>query len=353
MTRASNHPTVPATISHKQQNITQQRRNETNTYIYINTQGQQNRLEMAAVQTSNFLPEIQHLLDTQGEKGTTALEVNCACCRQSRLDISRSVRFAPAPPTPTFRTPRPHPREARKTPSPTRRYPTERTVALPCGHVIGARCLGNMLTSKTHMATCPSCDYRMMYDCGHPIAAALIPVQADGGAGEEDGGSVRDRFPLTIPEGGAAPEHCKQCRWKEVTRRTSVSLGVECAVCRQQELAGLPHNEAEHERHRTEHLTEGLRADLTKMMAELWPDFKTRETATSAEREAADKDRRQATLSVLIAMVLSDLEETIWYRTPARGLSDEQTKRHHASVAGVRETLLEWLVNPEDSRRTW
>ena len=291
---------------------------------------------MATVQTSNFLPEMQHLLDVQGEgSGAAALEVLCACCNENLLDISRSARAAAAPGT-----------------SPSRRPATERTVAFPCGHVIGGRCFAQMLTdSKAQHATCPSCDYRMTYEgCGHPIAPALIPVRA-AAAAAEDGGSVRDRFPLTMVEGGPEPGNCKECRWKTVRRRASIALGVDCAVCRQRELAGLPHSEGEHEQHHAEHLTTGLRRELEGIMALVWPDFETRETATSAETAAAYSDHRQATVSVLVAMALSELEETIWVRTPVHDLSDKLVGKHHAAVSLMQQSLLGWLM--EESRRIW
>lgn len=293
---------------------------------------------MATVQTSNFLPEMQHLLDVQGEDSTaTALEVLCACCNENLLDISRSARVATALGT-----------------SPSKRPVTERTVAFPCGHVIGDRCFAQMLTASKPQkhATCPSCDYRMTYErCGHPIAPALIPVRD---AAAEVGGSVRDRFPLTIPEGGPTPDNCKECRWNTVSRRASISLGVDCAVCRQREVAGLPHSEGEHEKHHAEHLTTGLRSELEGIMKLVWPDFETRETQTSAETATAHSDRRQAMVSVLVAMALSELEETIWVHTPSHDLSKELAKKHHAAIHSIKENLLSWLMeSPEDSRRTW
>ena len=109
--------------------------------------------------------------------------------------------------------------------------------------------------------------------------------------------------------------------------------------------------EGEHEQHHAEHLTTGLRRELEGIMALVWPDFETRETATSAETAAAYADHRQATVSVLVAMALSELEETIWVRTPVHDLSDKLVGKHHAAVSLMQQSLLGWLM--EESRRIW
>lgn len=300
---------------------------------------------MATVQTSNYLPDIQHLLDIQGDDGAVALEVICASCHESKLDVSRSARCVPLDPDLDVAALEffdgAHPYIPRY-----QKLGIERTVAFPCGHVLGDRCVARMLMEDSQCGICPSCDYKMHYiPCGHLVAPALVPVH-----GNEP---VRDRFPLTIPEGGKA-KACKECRWRAVVSKLHFALAADCALCRQRGEAKMPYSETEHEAHRNEHLTFGVKDSLASIMRLIWPDFVTRETDTSADKAVADADRRQATLSVLFAMVLSELEDTVWYRTPTKPLSAEYSGRHHATVSSIEHTLLGWLMElRDDSRRAW
>ncbi|RYP10709.1 hypothetical protein DL764_000499 [Monosporascus ibericus] len=276
---------------------------------------------MATVQTSNYLPDIQHLLDIQGKDDAVALEVVCACCRQSKLDVSRSARY--------------------------QKLGAERTVALPCGHVVGDRCVTRMFIRTPPPVACPICEYKMIYvPCGHFIAPALIPVNGND--------PVRDRFPLTIPEGGNVPSACKECRWRTVQSKLRFVLVADCGLCRQRAELEMPYSEAEHEAHRAQHRAFGLKDTLAGIMELVWPDFVTRETGSSADKATADADRRQATLSLLVAMALSEVEDTVWYRTPARKPSGEVTRRNAAAVNSIEKSLLSWLMGArDDSRHTW
>ncbi|RYO96475.1 hypothetical protein DL765_011564 [Monosporascus sp. GIB2] len=296
---------------------------------------------MATVQTSNYLPDIQHLLDVQGNSDAVALEVVCACCRQNKLDVSRSTRYASSdqPATKGLKSHRHLPRY--------QKLRVERTVALPCGHVLGDRCVTRTFIKTPPPVTCPTCEYKMLYvPCGHFIAPALIPVNGND--------PVRDRFPLTIPEGGNVPSACKECRWRTVQSKLRFVLAADCGLCRQRAELEMPSNEAEHEAHRAQHRAFGLKDALAEIMELVWPDFVTRETGSSADKAMADADRRLATLSLLVAMVLSEVEDTVWYCTPSRKPSGEVTRRHAAAVTSIEHSLLSWLMEArDDSRRTW
>ncbi|RYP75550.1 hypothetical protein DL769_003796 [Monosporascus sp. CRB-8-3] len=296
---------------------------------------------MSRVQTSNYLPDIQHLLDVQGNDDAVALEVVCACCRQSKLDISRSARYPSSDQSlskdlgthgylPRYRKPG-----------------VERTVALPCGHVLGDRCVTHMFIKTPPPVACPTCEFKMLYvPCGHFIAPALIPVKGNR--------PVRDEFPLTIPEGGKIPSACKECRWRTVQSKLRFVLAADCGLCRQRAELEMPYSETEHEAHRAQHRAFGLRDALAEIMELVWPDFVTRETGSSADKATAEADRRQATLSLLVAMVLSEVEDTVWYHTPARKSSGDVTRRHAAAVNSIEQSLLSWLMEVRsDSRRTW
>ncbi|KAK7756140.1 hypothetical protein SLS62_001732 [Diatrype stigma] len=299
---------------------------------------------MATIQTSNYLPDIEGLLDSQGDEKAVGLEVLCACCQESTLDISRSARYASSSTGDDEELAGTEDPDAAHTCFP--RYQKrgiERTVALACGHVLGDRCTARMLMEDAQCVVCPSCHYKMQYAaCEHAIAPARVPVR-----GVEP---VRDRFPLTIPEGGA-PTACKECRWRAVAAKLQLALSADCALCFRRQQA---EDEAEHRAHRAAHLERGVRDALAEVMRLVWPDFVTRATDAAARRAVEDADRRQATLSVLVAMALSELEGTIWCRTPARPLSAESSRRHHANVASIEVQVLGWLMEVrDDSRRAW
>ncbi|KAI1213585.1 uncharacterized protein F4807DRAFT_270886 [Annulohypoxylon truncatum] len=299
---------------------------------------------MAQVQRSNYLPYIQQHLDTQDDLDGIILETVCGICQENKLDISMSAReftTSTAPPTEHFGA---HPHFLNYA-----RHGIERTVALACGHVFGDRCISDLIAHGTDL-TCPSCGFRMSYrGCGHAIRPALLPVDGDE--------PIRDRFPVTIAEGGIDPHNCTECRWKLVKSNLRYILADECVICRQRTLAHVPLDATTHRTHREQHINIGLRHALDDLVALIWPEFVTRETETSAMKAATDNERRQIHGSLLYAMVLSEIEDTLWYRTKAgKGttLTKEQSRKHARGVASVEQSLLSWLMNSSrELRRMW
>ncbi|KAI0181161.1 hypothetical protein GGR52DRAFT_583583 [Hypoxylon sp. FL1284] len=324
---------------------------------------------MAKIQRSNYLPDIQHLLDAQNEPDSVALEVECRICGDNKLDISRSARehtLSSLPPTKHLEAHRHLPRYMK--------HGLERTVALPCGHVFGDRCIAdlrlrgkNKKPGKGGDLACPSCGQRAVYAaCGHAIRPARVPV--DGHA------PVRDAFPLTAAEaGGGEPRCCAECTWQVVRATVKFALADDCAMCRQTEaqLAVDRVPADAHAAHRARHLGAGLTRTLDDVAALVWPELATRETQAAAARRAADGDRRRAQVSLLRAMILSALEDTIWYRTRALGkgggrgrgtgtaagagsLTKEQLRRHAQAVADIEQSLLDWLMeSARETGRMW
>ncbi|KAI1085493.1 hypothetical protein F5B20DRAFT_567478 [Whalleya microplaca] len=288
---------------------------------------------MATFQNSNYLPYIQQHLDAQGESNDIVLEIECDIC-QSRLDISRSAR--------TLASSEKSRADLLLSYS---KHDLERTVALPCGHVFGESCIGERSTGKDDL-TCPSCDFKMVYkDCSHAIAPILIPVKGHN--------PIRDTFPLTIPEDGREPSNCKECRWKSIQPMLRRILDGECAICRQQSLAGLPLDLARHLRHRDGHINSGLKAALTELMDLIWPKFETRETESSLENSTSDNDRRQVNLSLFYAIVVSKVEDTVWNQSETQPFSREQSRKHAHGVESIEQTVLGWVMGSSDSRRMW
>lgn len=299
---------------------------------------------MAKVQRSNYLPYIQQHLDTQGDPDAVVIETVCGICQENKLDISRSAREF----TSSTAVPPKHFEEYRHLFNYTV-HGIERTVALACGHVFGDRCIRDLQAQGSDL-TCPSCGFRMTYQgCGHAIRPALIPVD-----GHEP---IRDTFPLTIAEGGNDPHNCTECRWKLIRSNIRYTLADECIFCRQKTQARVPLDAPGHRGHRDQHVHIGIRQALEDIMALVWPEFLTRETDSSAVKAASDTERRQVHVSLLNAMVLSEMEDTIWYRTRAgKGttLTKEQFRKHANSVASVEQSLLSWLVNSSrELRRMW
>ncbi|KAI2612178.1 uncharacterized protein GGS25DRAFT_109341 [Hypoxylon fragiforme] len=301
------------------------------------------------VQRSNYLPYLQHYLDDQSDPEEVILDVVCAICQESKLDISKSAReFASSEAPPIKHLERfghlPH----------YGRHGLERTVALACGHVFGERCIGGLLAQAQDLI-CPSCGYKMAYrGCGHAIPPALIPVD-----GHEP---VRDKFPLTMAEeGGSEPQNCAECRWKLIRSNIRYSLADECVACRHRPDLRNAADGTGHRAHRDLHMKFGLRQALDDTLRLVWPEVVTRETEWSAEMTAADTDRRQVHASLLNAMVLSEIDATIWYRTKAGSkgssgttLTKEQQKTHAQGVAAIEQSLLGWLVNSSPAfRRMW
>ncbi|KAI1384792.1 uncharacterized protein F4822DRAFT_373475 [Hypoxylon trugodes] len=299
---------------------------------------------MANVQRSNYLPYIQQHLDRQGEPDGVCLEIACGICQERKLDISQSARgytSLDSPMTQQF-GPYQHLHNYIK-------HGIERTVALPCGHVFGDRCIRDLQTRDIDLS-CPSCGYRMTYQgCNHPIAPAGIPL---------DGNKpIRDTFPLTIPEGGDDPKQCLECRWKMIKASTRYTVADECVLCRQRVLANVPLDASGHRVHREQHLNFGLRRNFSDIVTQVWPEFITRETEESAIKTQAESERRQAHVSLLNTIVLSEMDDTVWYRSKAiKGslLTKEQSRKHTRGLANLEQTLLSWLMcASREPRRMW
>ncbi|KAI8966262.1 hypothetical protein F5Y11DRAFT_188513 [Daldinia sp. FL1419] len=299
---------------------------------------------MATVQRSNYLPYLQQLLDTQGDTNGVAIESVCGICQENKLDISQSAREF----TSCTETTEDHLALHRHFLSYIR-HGIERTVALACGHVFGDRCIRSLLAQGSDLV-CPSCGFRMAYQgCGHAIAPALIPIEGNN--------QIRDLFPLTVPEGAGDPRNCMECRWRHIRSHLRYALTDECVLCRQRTLAHVPLDQAAHRTHREQHMNIGLRQALDDILALIWPEFITRETNKSLERASAESERHQIHVSLLNAMVLSELDDTIWYRSKAgrpTALTKEQSRRHARGVASIEQTLLGWLMDStREQRRMW
>ncbi|XXG96844.1 hypothetical protein Hte_003135 [Hypoxylon texense] len=300
---------------------------------------------MAKIQRSNYLPYIQHHLDTQNDEDCVVLDVECGICKEQKLDISwlaREVASSAVPPTKHLEAHRYLPTYIK--------HGLERTVALPCGHVFGDRCIRDLLSKRPGNLTCPSCGYSVTYQCcGHAIRPALIPID-----GHE---LVRDGFPLTIAEGGEDPKNCLDCRWKLIKSNLQYALAHECIFCRQMSEAHMPIDIAGHRTHRGKHIESGIRQTLEDTVALIWPELVTRETTSSAAKALDESDRRQAHVSLLNAMVLSELEDTIWHRIrvgKANQLTKEQLKKHARGVESIEESLLGWIMtSTQELRRMW
>ncbi|KAL7626493.1 hypothetical protein AAE478_003265 [Parahypoxylon ruwenzoriense] len=305
---------------------------------------------MAKVQRTNYLPYIQQYIDTQNDLDTededgVALEVVCGICLERKLDISKSARELISS---TGELLTEHLETHRHLPTYIK-HGLERTVALPCGHVFGDRCMTSLLAEGVDL-NCPSCGFKLKYQaCKHTIPPALVPV--------DDHGPARDRFPLTIPEGGNDPRNCLECRWKMIRSNLRYALAEECVLCRQRSEARMPVDASAHRTHRDRYISYGLREALKHIAMLVFPEFVTRETDTSSDKATADEERIQIHISLLNAMVLSELDDTIWYRTKANNLSKEQVIRHARGVASIEQALLSWLMNStrgsRGSRRMW
>ncbi|KAI8625315.1 hypothetical protein F5Y19DRAFT_479824 [Xylariaceae sp. FL1651] len=256
---------------------------------------------MTSLQTSNFLPDLVDYVDAQTDCPNAALDVLCQVCWCKKLDISTVAR-------PFTLTDETFDHLGHVANLYTRGF--ERTVVFPCGHLFGDRCIGEKLVEERNLA-CPSCKFQMVYtSCGHMIAPILIPVNGTD--------IIRDTFPLTIPEGGRAPHNCKECRWKDIQIKLRYALNSRCVICAQKTRAGVPQDTIEHVVHRTQHLEHGVKEVISQLMSLIQPDFLTRHTKTSAEKVAAEADRRVVNASLLNAMVQTELDGTIWYGTATR-----------------------------------
>ncbi|KAI2613259.1 hypothetical protein GGR54DRAFT_330532 [Hypoxylon sp. NC1633] len=300
---------------------------------------------MAKVQRSNYLPYLQQFLDTQDDEDGVVLEVECAICQERKLDISKSAREHTSSCKPLAEQLQRHRHLFNYL-----KYGIERTVALPCGHVFGDRCLSGVMTEPSDFS-CPSCGFKMTYQgCGHIIPPTIIPVD-----GYEP---IRDTFPLTMPEGGSDPSNCMDCRWKMIRSNIRYALADECVLCRHRTLARVPLDLAVHRAHRSHHINSGLKTALNDIAGIIWPEFVTRETESSGLKAATDAEHRQIQVSLLYAIVLSELDDTIWYRSKVSkttsSLTKEQAKKYARAFASVEQTLLTWFMDASrEMRRMW
>jgi hypothetical protein len=93
---------------------------------------------------------------------------------------------------------------------------------------------------------------------------------------------------------------------------------------------------------------------MGEIMMLVQPDFITRETETSAQKKIEDGDRRDVSAALLNAMVLTELEDTIWHRTATKKLTKDQTRRHTLGVQSIESCILVWLMDFEKHcRRMW
>jgi hypothetical protein len=98
----------------------------------------------------------------------------------------------------------------------------EHAVILPCGHVIGNKCLNKMTATSEHgVQRCPLCRFDMSYRCGHRItrqycAPDLTSVAEASLIGAR--GPLIDSIlsvPATIPEGAELPGRCFGCAFQD------------------------------------------------------------------------------------------------------------------------------------------
>ncbi|KAI0148463.1 hypothetical protein GGR57DRAFT_241484 [Xylariaceae sp. FL1272] len=297
---------------------------------------------MSELQTSNDLADIEQYLDSQ-EAERDILDVTCQICQCKTLDISKAAR-------PWTRTEWPLISWVDQVNHAARLQARniERTVAFPCGHVFGDRCVSKMFVDDRNKSpACPVCGYQMSYTgCGHAIAPALIPVNGTA--------PVRDLFALTVSEGGQPPRNCKQCRWKAIEKKLSYALSSECVICRQKLKTGFPTDPIEHDAHRTHHLEVGIKEALSRIMELLQPTFTTRKAELADQRAVEEEDRRAVNLSLLHAMVLTDLESTVWSRTPTNKISKLQQSKHDRGLESIQDCIIAWLAETFlTARRTW
>ncbi|KAI1757485.1 hypothetical protein F4782DRAFT_525299 [Xylaria castorea] len=261
----------------------------------------------------NFISELDPYLDTEENDTDTVLEIICQVCRKRRLAIPALTEAFNLGRTPSTGSAEPI----------TQLFNLyvqglERIVVFPCGHVFGDRCVQEHLEQSD--LACPSCGFRMVYtNCGHAIAPAIIPASCTC--------SVRDTFPLTIPEGGRTPSNCKECRWIAIQTKLRYALNSECVMCAQRVRAGVQlNNPIEHDEHRSQHVNYGIKHVLSEIMMLVQPDFITRKTEGSVQKAIEERDQRDINIAVLNAMALTELEDTVWHRTAMRQLTEKQKK---------------------------
>ncbi|KAI0115856.1 hypothetical protein GGR51DRAFT_555732 [Nemania sp. FL0031] len=274
------------------------------------------------MQTTNFICELDQYLYTKVDDTDPALEFICQIWKQSA---------GSAKPLDTLVDLYAH--------------GFEQTVVLPCGHVFGDRCIREKFLGQKDVV-CPSCGFQMTYvRCGHAIAPAIIPII--GSAGSR---SIRDTFPLTIPEGGPPPAQCKECRWKAIKARLRYALALECVMCVQKSRPGVPfglENAREHDSHYARHLNHGVKKVLSDIMMLVQPEFITRSTEESARKTMEEEDRRRADTALLNVVVLTELENCFWQCAAISNISEEQVRKHSAGVRAVEWNILGMLMGDD------
>ncbi|KAI1121126.1 hypothetical protein F5Y10DRAFT_272393 [Nemania abortiva] len=282
----------------------------------------------------NFICDIDRYLDAKVNDANTILEFICQICQWRRLTISALAK--------TFTL---SDGQAIEPVEPLNQlvnlyaHGFEQTIILPCGHVFGDRCIRGHFLAQRDLA-CPACGFRMTYRCGHAIPPAIIPI-----AGSS---SIRDTFPLTIPEGGPIPSQCKQCRWEAIQARLRYALASKCVICAQKVRAGVPpkaEDSGEHDVHYARHLDCGIKKVLSEIMMLVQPDFITRVTKDSAQKTLEEGYRQQANTALLNTIVFTELGDTIWQGTAMKQLSEEQVARHDAGVREVEYHILGLLTD--------
>ncbi|KAI1810893.1 hypothetical protein GGS20DRAFT_149443 [Poronia punctata] len=298
---------------------------------------EENRHELET--TGNFIPELVSYLDADISDPEVPSIIICQICQSQRLTISPLARSLAVSEGGLRGC-----TEPRDLLQVLYAHGFERTVVFPCGHVFGDRCVRDIFVEQSGLA-CPSCGYKMAYrNCGHAIAPAVIPVQyAD---------SIRHTFPLTIPEGGAEPVNCKECRWEVLRARLRYAFGTECAICARNDGAV---ELKEHEAHRIRHIEFGIKEAISQIMMLAQPEFITRESTAAHEKAVEEKDVREVNAALLHAMVMTELESTIWQRAGTNQLTKEQARRHSLEVQAMESWILGLLMNPGDNnlRRMW
>ncbi|KAM0334444.1 hypothetical protein ACHAQA_001471 [Verticillium albo-atrum] len=83
----------------------------------------------------------------------------------------------------------------------------EAAAVLPCGHVMGHKCLAHILATPS-MRSCPFCKGSLAYECGMPLEIVPAPMNH----------VQLERFTPTIPKGSQFPCGCDSCKlkiWRE------------------------------------------------------------------------------------------------------------------------------------------
>ncbi|KAI0871464.1 hypothetical protein GGS24DRAFT_509775 [Hypoxylon argillaceum] len=283
---------------------------------------------MATAQSINCVRDLDPYLDAKVDDRDTILEFICQICRRRRLTIStlaKAVTLDEGHSTGLI--------EPLDQVTSLYVHGFEQTMVLPCGHVFGDRCIREKLLDRRDFA-CPSCGFQMAYiSCGHAIAPAVIPLRI--------AGCIRDTFPLTMPEA--------------IQARLRYALNSECVICAQRARAGVqPGNSHEHDVHYTRHMKHGIRDVLGEIMMLVQPDFITRHTNESAQKTEEEEDRRQVNTALLEAIVLTELDDTIWKGTAMKKLTGKQVRRHAVGVRIVESHVLGLLADTnKNCRRMW